>query len=121
MSETAEEVLGGVRDVVAVHSAKGGVGKSTVAANLAVTLARFGLQVGLLDADVHGPSIAHMFGSDEYPAPAPDGARVLPLERHGVRFLSLANLSARVDERVFNSLNLRRFADIVEGRDRTVG
>ena len=94
MSETHREVLGGVRDVVAVHSAKGGVGKSTVAANLAVTLARFGLQVGLLDADVHGPSIAHMLGSDDRPSPAPDGTRALPLERHGVRYLSLANLSS---------------------------
>jgi ATP-binding protein involved in chromosome partitioning len=93
MSETGSEVLEGVRDVVAVHSAKGGVGKSTVAANLAATLARFGLQVGLLDADMHGPSIAHMFGSDDRPALAADGARVLPLERHGVRYLSLANFS----------------------------
>jgi ATP-binding protein involved in chromosome partitioning len=94
MSGQQIEVLGGVHEVVAVHSAKGGVGKSTVAANLAVTLARFGLRVGLLDADVHGPSIAHMFGSDAWPSPAPDGVRVLPVERHGVRYLSLANVAA---------------------------
>ncbi|HET9886454.1 MAG TPA: P-loop NTPase [bacterium] len=93
MSDTTSEVLGGVRDVVAIHSAKGGVGKSTVAANLAVTLARLGLQVGLLDADVHGPSIAHMLGSDAHPAAAPDGERVLPVEHHGVRYLSLGNLA----------------------------
>jgi ATP-binding protein involved in chromosome partitioning len=88
----AAGVLEHVRDVVAIHSAKGGVGKSTVAANLAVALARLGLRVGLLDADVHGPSIAHMFGSDARPEAAGDGARVLPIERYGVRFLSLANV-----------------------------
>ncbi len=93
MSAPADSaVLERVRDVVAIHSAKGGVGKSTVSANLAVALARQGLRVGLLDADVHGPSIAHMFGSDEHPPPAGDGARVRPIERHGVRYLSLANV-----------------------------
>ncbi len=86
-------VLDGVREIVAVHSAKGGVGKSTVAANLAVTLSRFGLEVGLLDADVHGPSIAHMLGSDARPEAAGDGRRVLPLRRHGVKYLSLANVT----------------------------
>ncbi len=85
-------VLERVRDVVAIHSAKGGVGKSTVASNLAVALARLGLRVGLLDADVHGPSIAHMFGSDAHPSAAGDGVRVRPIERYGVRFLSLANV-----------------------------
>ncbi len=85
------EVLAGVREIVAVHSAKGGVGKSTVAANLAVTLARRGLAIGLLDADMHGPSIAHMFGDDSMPAPSTREGTVLPLERHGVKFLSIAN------------------------------
>jgi ATP-binding protein involved in chromosome partitioning len=85
------DALAGVREIVAVHSAKGGVGKSTVAANLAVTLARRGLAVGLLDADMWGPSVAHMFGDSSMPAPSPRGGLVLPLERHGVKFLSIAN------------------------------
>lgn len=84
-----------VRDVIAVHSAKGGVGKSTVTTNLAVTLSRFGLSVGILDADIYGPSIAQMMGSDAHPKAANDGERVLPLERHGVRYLSLANVVTR--------------------------
>ena len=55
MSPAAPPTLANVRDIVAVHSAKGGVGKSTVATNLATALARLGLNVGVLDADVHGP------------------------------------------------------------------
>ncbi len=85
------DVLSGVKEIVAVHSAKGGVGKSTLAANLAVTLARRGLVVGLLDADVHGPSIAHMFGDDSMPEPSFRPGMALPLIRHGVKYLSIAN------------------------------
>jgi ATP-binding protein involved in chromosome partitioning len=61
--------------------------------NLAVTFARLGLRVGLLDADIHGPSVAHMLGSSDRPEPAGDGQRVRPLERYGVRYLSLANVA----------------------------
>ena len=73
------DLLPSVQDVVVVHSAKGGVGKSTTAANLAVTLARLGMRVGLLDADIHGPSIAHMFGSSDPPEASGDVAPVVPL------------------------------------------
>jgi ATP-binding protein involved in chromosome partitioning len=85
--------LSRVRDVVAVHSAKGGVGKSTAAVNLAVTFARLGMKVALLDADVWGPSVAHMMGSSEPPVSTPSGDKALPLQRHGVRYLSLANVA----------------------------
>ena len=85
------DVLSDVAEIVVVHSAKGGVGKSTVAANLAVALARRGLAVGLLDADMYGPSIAHMFGDASIPYESPRGGTVLPLERHGVKFMSIAN------------------------------
>jgi ATP-binding protein involved in chromosome partitioning len=80
-----------VRSVVAVASGKGGVGKSTVAVNLAVALARGGAAVGLMDADIYGPSIPLMMGVKEQPGL--DGERrVVPFERHGVRFMSLGFL-----------------------------
>jgi ATP-binding protein involved in chromosome partitioning len=82
--------LPGVHYVVAVGSGKGGVGKSTVAVNLAVALAQDGHRVGLLDADVYGPSVPMMMGINQKPAFA-DG-KLIPLERHGVRLMSLGFL-----------------------------
>ncbi len=76
-----------VAHVVAVASGKGGVGKSTVAANLAVALAKLGYRVGLLDADIYGPSVPTMFGIHERPRVV--GNRVLPFERYGVKLMSL--------------------------------
>jgi len=84
--------LPGVKHVVAVGSGKGGVGKSSVAANLAVALARTGARVGLLDADVYGPSVAHMMGAADERVKASEERKMLPIERHGVKFLSMANL-----------------------------
>jgi len=78
----------GVRHVVAVASGKGGVGKSTVAVNLALALQALGQRVGLLDADVYGPSVPLMLGLDERPASNAE-ERIVPLERHGVRVISL--------------------------------
>lgn len=80
--------LEGVRAVVAVSSAKGGVGKSTVATNLACALAAQGRPVGLLDADVYGPSLPIMMGIDARPIAA-GGNRFHPIERHGVRCISM--------------------------------
>ncbi|CAN5598449.1 Mrp/NBP35 family ATP-binding protein [soil metagenome] len=87
----------GVLNYVAVASGKGGVGKSTVAANLAVSLARQGLRVGLLDADIYGPSVPLMFGipKDEKPR-VNENRRIIPLERHGIKLLSMGFL---VDEK----------------------
>jgi ATP-binding protein involved in chromosome partitioning len=78
-----------VRHTVAVASGKGGVGKSTVAVNLAVALARAGSRTGLLDADVYGPSIPLMMGVNERPRLDESGDRIVPFERYGVRFMSL--------------------------------
>lgn len=78
----------GIKHIVAVSSGKGGVGKSTVAANLAVALARAGRRVGLLDADVYGPSVPIMFGVSERPHATAD-KRIHPLERHGIRLISM--------------------------------
>jgi ATP-binding protein involved in chromosome partitioning len=89
------EILPGVRHVIAVASGKGGVGKSTVAVNLAVGLARRGLRVGLLDADIYGPSIPMMMGVDERPTIDAAGRGIVPFERHGVRLMSLGLLVDR--------------------------
>jgi ATP-binding protein involved in chromosome partitioning len=82
-----------VRHIVAVASGKGGVGKSTVAVNLAVTLAKRELRVGLLDADIYGPSIPMMLGAKGVkPEIDAETRRLLPLERFGVLFMSLGSL-----------------------------
>jgi len=79
--------------IIAISSGKGGVGKSTVAANFAVALARAGFSVGLMDADVYGPNIPRMFGVFDRPAVL--GGRIQPLEAYGVRFMSLGLLVER--------------------------
>lgn len=77
--------------IIAVASGKGGVGKSTIAVNLAVTLAQTGARVGLLDADIHGPNIPRMMGLSGQPQPGPDGS-MLPLVNYGVRVMSVGFL-----------------------------
>jgi ATP-binding protein involved in chromosome partitioning len=81
----------GVKNIIAVSSGKGGVGKSTVAVNLAVALTENGAKVGLLDADVYGPNIPMMFGVDAQPEIGP-GNKLIPLEGHGVKLISMAML-----------------------------
>lgn len=88
----------GVANLIAIGSGKGGVGKSTVAANLAVSLARKGLRAGLLDADIYGPSQPKMMGIDKRPE-SPDGKRIIPPEAHGVRMISIG-LMMKSDEAV---------------------
>ncbi|MBE9639685.1 Mrp/NBP35 family ATP-binding protein [Salipiger mangrovisoli] len=78
----------GVKKLIAIGSGKGGVGKSTVSSNLAVALARAGRKVGLLDADIHGPSQPRMFGVSKRPA-SPDGKSIIPLSAHGVTLMSI--------------------------------
>jgi ATP-binding protein involved in chromosome partitioning len=80
-----------VKNIVLVMSGKGGVGKSTVAANLTLALNRFGAKVGLLDADMYGPSVPTMLGVSGRPGSA-DGQRFLPLERFGVKLMSIGFL-----------------------------
>ena len=82
----------GVKNIVLVASGKGGVGKSTVAANIAVSLVQSGARVGLLDADIYGPSVPLMFGlSDAHPGVEGDEehSRILPVEKNGLRIMSV--------------------------------
>lgn len=79
----------GVRNIVAVASGKGGVGKSTVAVNLAVALARQGARVGLMDADIYGPSIPMMMGAQDAHVMGDAEGHILPLEAHGVKIVSI--------------------------------
>lgn len=84
--------LEGVGHVIAVASGKGGVGKSTVAANLAVALARSGAKTGLCDCDLYGPSMGLMFGTRERPT-ADEQNRIIPIERHHVKLMSMGFLA----------------------------
>jgi ATP-binding protein involved in chromosome partitioning len=79
--------------ILAVSSGKGGVGKSTVSANIAAALARAGHMVGLMDADIYGPNIPRMFGVDQ--KPEVNGGRIQPLEAHGVKLMSLGFIVER--------------------------
>jgi len=84
-------ILPGVKNVIAVASGKGGVGKSTVAANLAVSIAQSGAKVGLLDTDIYGPSIPTMFGVSERPNITTQ-KKLVPIEKHGVHLVSMGFL-----------------------------
>jgi len=90
--------VSGIDRIIAVGSGKGGVGKSTVSSNLAVALARQGRRVGLLDADIYGPSQPRMMGVNRRPA-SPDGKIIEPLQAHGVTMMSIG-LMLKEDEAV---------------------
>ncbi len=87
--------VSGVDRILAIGSGKGGVGKSTVSSNLAVALAKQGRKVGLLDADIYGPSQPRMMGVNKRPA-SPDGKTIIPLQAHGVTMMSIGLM---VDEK----------------------
>ena len=84
----AEQLVPGVKNIIAVASGKGGVGKSTVSVNLAVALAQAGASVGLLDADITGPNIPLMLGLEGQPK-ASENNKITPLERYGVKAISI--------------------------------
>jgi len=86
-----QPVLQNVKNIIAVASGKGGVGKSTVAANLAVSLAKTGASVGLMDTDIYGPSVPTMFGVTERPNITTD-KKLIPIKKHGVHLVSMGFL-----------------------------
>ena len=88
------QLLPGVKNIVAVASGKGGVGKSTTAVNLALALASEGARVGLLDADIYGPSLPMMMGIDGRPESI-DGKNMEPMENYGVQVMSIGFLVAQ--------------------------
>jgi ATP-binding protein involved in chromosome partitioning len=85
---TTPQMLPGVKNIVAVASGKGGVGKTTISVNLAVALARAGASVGLLDADITGPNIPMMIGASGQPVASADG-KITPIEAYGVKVISI--------------------------------
>ena len=90
-SRASNGVLSSIKNIIAVASGKGGVGKSSVAINLALTLSAAGAKVGLLDADIHGPSIPSLLGTQGL-KPAMDGELMVPIEKDGVKTMSIGYL-----------------------------
>src|ERR1700736_542009 len=91
MRPKPSEILPGVKQTIAVASGKGGVGKSTVAVNLAAALRKSGAEVGLLDADIYGPSVPVMTGSRITPQQV--NGRLLPVDAHGLKLMSFGHIN----------------------------
>ena len=89
--ESGRAPIPGVRNIIAVGAGKGGVGKTTVAVNLAVALARYGGRVGMIDGDVYGPNVPIMLGLDTQLSS--EGKKIVPAEKHGVRVVSMGFLA----------------------------
>ncbi len=91
-TDTPKTKIPGVREVIVVASGKGGVGKSTVAVNIAVELGRLGAAVGLADLDIYGPSVPVVMGSGDRPGVTED-RKIVPTSAHGIRFLSMGQMA----------------------------
>ena len=111
------DILKGVKNVVAIASGKGGVGKSTATVNLALSLAATGAKVGILDADIYGPSIPGMLGTTEKPRATPEGKAIPPVA-YGIKIMSVGMLVAEDDATIWRgpiaSRMLQQFLGAVE-------
>ena len=87
-----QKPIPGVRTIVAISSGKGGVGKSTVSTNIALAMTKLGKKVGLLDADIYGPSLPRMLGALNQTPEIDNDKKVQPLKRHGIQFMSMGLL-----------------------------
>jgi ATP-binding protein involved in chromosome partitioning len=94
--ESEDQVLPGVKNVIAVASGKGGVGKSTIAVNLAAGLSKLGARVGLFDADIYGPNVPRMVDADEHPQATAEET-IIPPEKYGMKLMSMAFLVGEDD------------------------
>lgn len=117
-----DKKIPGIKNVIAVGSGKGGVGKSTVAVNLALALHKMGARVGLLDADLYGPSMPVMFGIQENEKPqVVEGSRIIPLERYGLPIMSIGFIIGSGDAVVWRGPMLdkmiRQFLEQVQWGD----
>src|SRR3546814_20650884 len=99
-------MIPGIRSIVAVASGKGGVGKSTVTTNLALGLAQLGLKVGVLDADIYGPSQPRMLGISGRPT-SPDGKRLNPMDNYGLKCMSMGFLVAEDTPMIWRGARLQ--------------
>src|SRR3954469_17848323 len=90
-SEQPKQPIPGVENLIAIGSGKGGVGKTTVSVNLAITLAKLGYRIGLMEADVYGPNVPLMFGLRG--APRAVDERIQPLEKFGLKLMSMGFLN----------------------------
>jgi ATP-binding protein involved in chromosome partitioning len=115
-----EDVLSGVENVIAVASGKGGVGKSTVAVNLAAGLAEMGAEVGLFDADIYGPNVPRMVDADEVPS-ATEDEEIIPPEQFGMKLMSMDFLVGEDDPVIFrgpmvHNVLTQLWEDVIWGR-----
>ena len=107
-----------IRSVVAVASGKGGVGKSTVATHLAIALTKLGHKVGLLDADIYGPSQTGMMGSKSAMATTNEDGKIIPVERHGVKSISVGNLMQNDGPLIWRApIAMKLIHQLIEGVD----
>ncbi len=83
-----------IKNIIVIGSGKGGVGKSTVTVNLAISLAKKNLNIGLLDADIYGPSIPKMLGIKEKPS-VTENKKIIPYFKYGIKSISIGNMISR--------------------------
>jgi ATP-binding protein involved in chromosome partitioning len=91
--QTGPQPLPGIQNIIAIGSGKGGVGKTTVAVNLAVALSKLGHRVGLLDGDIYGPNVPLMMGALDAQPKALEGNRIQPIEQYGIKMISVGLLN----------------------------